>query len=210
MQTGLLPLFPLQAVLLPGAPLPLHIFEDRYKEMIGEVLRAQTEFGVVLSQEKGIANSGCTATVEKVLHRYPEGRLDILTRGRRRFEIVVLNNEKAYLRGTVMFFDDEGAEAAPPELAAQAMEYIGQLRRLEGEAAELEANVNDPRLSFVLAQSVPDLMFRQVLLALRSEAERIRHLAEFLPRYIARRRRIAHIRDLAPRNGHGKERAEPG
>ncbi len=210
MQTGLLPLFPLQVVLLPGAPLPLHIFEDRYKEMIGEVLEARTEFGVVLAQDKGIANSGCTATVEKVLHRYPDGRLDILTVGRRRFEIVVLNNEKSYLRGSVMFFDDEESEAAPPELVAQVTEYISQLRRLEGETEPLAADPSDPRLSFVLAQSIPELMFRQILLALRSEQERIRHMADFLPRYIARRRRVVHIRDLAPRNGHGKEKAESG
>ncbi len=59
MQDGLLPLFPLQVVLLPGSQLPLHIFEDRYKEMIGEVLRDKLEFGVVLASEKGIVNTGC-------------------------------------------------------------------------------------------------------------------------------------------------------
>ncbi len=62
MQPGLLPLFPLQVVLLPGAELPLHIFEDRYKEMIAEVIRDRLEFGVILANEKGIVNTGCTAT----------------------------------------------------------------------------------------------------------------------------------------------------
>ena len=69
MQDGLLPLFPLQVVLLPGSQLPLHIFEDRYKEMIGEVLRDKLEFGVVLASEKGIVNTGCTATIDRVLKR---------------------------------------------------------------------------------------------------------------------------------------------
>ena len=78
---GWLPLFPLQVVLLPEAELPLHIFEDRYKEMIGEVLRDKLEFGVVLANEKGIVNTGCTATVERVLREYPDGRLDIMARG---------------------------------------------------------------------------------------------------------------------------------
>ena len=72
---------------LPGAELPLHIFEDRYKEMIGEVIRDRVEFGVVLASEKGIVNTGCTAMIDKVLREYPDGRMDILTRGRRRFEI---------------------------------------------------------------------------------------------------------------------------
>ena len=62
MQPGLLPLFPLQVVLLPGAELPLHIFEDRYKEMMAEVIRDRMEFGVILANEKGIVNTGCTAT----------------------------------------------------------------------------------------------------------------------------------------------------
>ena len=107
MQDGLLPLFPLQVVLLPGSQLPLHIFEDRYKEMIGEVLRDKLEFGVVLANEKGIVNTGCTATVDRVLREYPDGRLDILTRGRRRFEILLLNEERSFLRGAVEFFDDD-------------------------------------------------------------------------------------------------------
>ncbi len=82
MQEGLLPLFPLQVVLFPGGELPLHIFEDRYKEMIGEALRDKQEFGVVLASEKGVVNTGCTATVDKVLRRYPDGRLDILADSR--------------------------------------------------------------------------------------------------------------------------------
>src|SRR5215467_12555371 len=85
MQQGLLPLFPLQVVLLPGTELPLHIFEDRYKEMIGEVIRDRLEFGVVLASDKGIVNTGCTATIDKLLREYPDGRMDILAHGLRRF-----------------------------------------------------------------------------------------------------------------------------
>ena len=99
-----LPLFPLQVVLLPEAELPLHIFEDRYKEMIAEVLRDKIEFGVVLASDKGIVNTGCTAVIERVLREYPDGRLDILTVGRRRFEIERINDERAFLRGEVELF----------------------------------------------------------------------------------------------------------
>ena len=81
MQQGLLPLFPLEVVLMPGGHLPLHIFEERYKEMIGEALRDKTEFGIVLVNGGGLAETGCTATIEGVLREYPDGRLDIVCSG---------------------------------------------------------------------------------------------------------------------------------
>src|SRR5579875_43374 len=157
MQQGLLPLFPLQTVLLPGAELPLHIFEDRYKEMIGEVLRERLEFGVVLANEKGIVNTGCTATVDKVLRQYPDGRLDILTRGRRRFEIVRLNEERPYLRGAVEFFDDEESRPAPEELQRRAIDSYNQLQALSSSRPLDNEEAANPRLSFKLAAPVPDL-----------------------------------------------------
>ncbi|HTK94779.1 MAG TPA: LON peptidase substrate-binding domain-containing protein, partial [Terriglobales bacterium] len=76
---ALLPLFPLEVVLFPGIPLPLHIFEPRYKEMIGEALRDRTEFGVVrVDQQGAVANVGCTATILDVVKQYDDGRMDIL------------------------------------------------------------------------------------------------------------------------------------
>ena len=204
MQEGLLPLFPLQVVLLPGGQLPLHIFEDRYKEMMGDVLRDREEFGVVLASEKGIANTGCTATVDKVLRKYPDGRMDLLTLGRRRFEILLLNDERAYLRGSVEFFDDEGQDPIPPEIQQRAIAGYNELQALSS-SAPLEAGEEaSVQLSFKLAQPVQDLGFRQSLLATRSEAERIRQLAEFLPGFVSRQRRIQHVKDVAPRNGHGQ------
>jgi Lon protease-like protein len=82
MRRELLPLFPLAVVLLPRNTLPLHIFEERYKEMIGLVIETGEEFGVVLAAKEGIARVGCTASIEQVLQRYPDGRLDIITLGR--------------------------------------------------------------------------------------------------------------------------------
>ncbi len=204
MQQGLLPLFPLQTVLLPGAELPLHIFEDRYKEIIGEVLRERLEFGVVLANEKGIVNTGCTATVDKVLRQYPDGRLDILTRGRRRFEIVRLNEERPYLRGAVEFFDDEESRPAPEELQRRAIDSYNQLQALSSSRPLDNEEAANPRLSFKLAAPVPDLAFRQILLATRSETERLRQIAEFLPGFLIRQKRIQHVKDVAPRNGHGR------
>src|SRR5579884_1206656 len=107
MAQELLPLFPLETVLFPRTPLPLHIFEDRYKEMMNEAIERKTEFGVVQAGEKGIVNTGCTAAIDKVLRRYPDGRLDLLTSGRRRFEILDLDDGRSFLRGAVDFFDDD-------------------------------------------------------------------------------------------------------
>lgn len=204
MHDGLLPLFPLQVVLFPGAELPLHIFEERYKEMIGEVLRDKLEFGVVLASEKGVVNTGCTATIDKVLRRYPDGRLDILARGRRRFEILLLNDERQFLRGAVEFFDDESADQAPPEILKLAVDGHNEMQQLLSEAGLPETESQTPQLSFRLAQNVPDLALRQLLLSTRSEAERLRHLAGFFPSYLQKQRRIHKVRALAPRNGHGK------
>jgi Lon protease-like protein len=204
MQPGLLPLFPLQVVLLPGSELPLHIFEDRYKEMIGEAIRDRLEFGVVLANEKGIVNTGCTAMVDKVLRQYPDGRLDILTVGRRRFEIVLLNDERSYLRGEVTFFDDEESDPPSAELQKRAIDGYNELQAI-GSNQPLESDeTQNPQLSFRLAQPVADVSFRQLLLATRSEAERLRQIAEFLPAFMIRQRRIQRVKEVAPRNGHGR------
>lgn len=201
MQGTLLPLFPLRVVLFPGAPLPLHIFEDRYKEMIGEAVRNGSEFGVVQAGEKGILNVGCTATVHEVINRYDDGRLDILTIGRRRFEIYLLDEEKSYLRGAVTFFDDDDMEPAPVELKAMALAGLKLLSA--GEEGAEAPDYTDPQLSFKVGQLITDLPFRQMLLALRSETERLRHIASYLPDYLAKLKRVEHIRKVAPTNGHG-------
>jgi len=204
MQPGLLPLFPLQVVLLPGGELPLHIFEDRYKEMIGEVMRDRVEFGVVLANEKGIVNTGCTATIDRVLRQYPDGRMDILTRGRRRFEIMLLNDEKSYLRGAVEFFDDDEAPPAPADVQRRAIESYNELQALNSSQPLEQEDKANPQLSFRLAAPVPDVTFRQLLLASRSESERLKQLAEFLPNFLIKQRRIQHVKEVAPRNGHGR------
>jgi Lon protease-like protein len=197
MQPGLLPLFPLQVVLLPGTELPLHIFEDRYKEMIGEVIRDRLEFGVILANEKGIVNTGCTAMIDKVLREYPDGRMDIIARGRRRFEIVRLNDERAFLRGSVEFFDDDEEAPIAPEIRQRAIDGYQEMSK---ETIDL----NTPQLSFLLAQPVSDLGFRQSILISRSEADRMRLLADFFPIHNLRQKRIQHVREVAPRNGHGR------
>lgn len=203
MQGDLLPLFPLEVVLLPHNRLPLHIFEPRYREMVGEAIRNDSEFGIVLATEKGVASIGCTARVEKVTERHPDGRFDILTIGVRRFEIILLNEEKDYLRASVEFFDDDDPGPAPIAAREQALAAFNALKAIE--SLDIETPDPDtPQLSFYLAQAVPEIRFRHLLLATRSETARVRHLAEFLPFYAARQQRVVHIKNVAPRNGSGQ------
>lgn len=200
---GWLPLFPLQVVLLPEAELPLHIFEDRYKEMIAEVLRDKIEFGVVLANDRGIVNTGCTAAIERVLREYPDGRLDILATGRRRFEIERINDERAFLRGEVDYFDDEDQTLPQDEFRARAIAGYNELRALTADPPLPQSESQNPQLSFRLARPIQDLDLRQALLSARSEADRLRQLAEFLPAFLIRQRRVERVKQVAPRNGHG-------
>jgi Lon protease-like protein len=204
MQQGLLPLFPLQVVLFPGGVLPLHIFEERYKEMIREAIQEKLEFGVVLAHEKGIVNAGCTARVDRVLREYPDGRMDILTTGRRRFEILLLNEERSFLRGAVEFFDDDGPAEVPEDLRQRVIESYNQVQAMQSYEPLEAAQASDPQLSFRVAHCISDLGFRQALLSSRSEAVRIKQLAEYLPGFLLKQKRIQHVKQVAPRNGHGR------
>ena len=203
MSRRLLPLFPLQLVVFPRTRLPLHIFEERYKEMVGDAIRDETEFGIVLAKKDGIVNAGCTVRVEKVMEMYPDGRMDILTRGERRFEIEGLNQEKDYLRAEVTFFDDEDATVAPPEEREKAIRHYRALSELDTARNHSEPDMEDPQLSFQLAQAVPDLDFLSVLLRRRSEAERLKELNHYLSGYLPKQRAIERMKELAPTNGFG-------
>ena len=203
MSSGLIPLFPLQVVVFPRTVLPLHIFEDRYKEMVGNAIRDSSEFGIVLAREDGIVNAGCTVVVEKLKQMYPDGRMDILTRGRRRFEIESLNEEKDYLQAQVNFFDDDDFSPTPDELREQVCAHYRTLSRLGSVQESEEPDWKDPQLSFQLAHAVPDLNFLSVLLRKRSETGRLTDLKEFLSEYIPRQQAIERIKTLAPTNGHG-------
>ena len=205
MPEPLLPLFPLGVVLFPRTSLPLHIFEERYKSMIGQAADEGTEFGVVWARDRGLMNVGCTAMVRDVVKKYDDGRMDILTVGRRRFELRELDNELAYTRGAVEFFDDEDPlEIVRRDYIERAIRGYYACRALSGGEALPEPDLNDPKLSFQLAQPIGELEFRQMLLMMRSEAERLKRLAEYFPVYISKERRTGYIRAIAPRNGHAK------
>jgi Lon protease-like protein len=203
MSRRLLPLFPLQLVVFPRTRLPLHIFEERYKEMVGDAIRDESEFGIVLAKKDGIVNAGCTVKVEKVLEMYPDGRMDILTLGERRFEIDGLNEEKDYLQAEVSYFDDEDLALAPVEEREKAIRQYRALNELGAVRNHSEPDMEDPQLSFQLAQAVPDLDFLSLLLRRRSETERLKELNHFLSGYLPKQKAIERMRELAPTNGFG-------
>lgn len=204
MPDALLPLFPLGVVLFPRTDLPLHIFEERYKKMIGHVLESTREFGVVLTMEKGVTSVGCTARITNVTKTYDDGRMDIETTGYRRFEVHHLDEEEDYLRGRVDFFDDE--DGTPPDEAhvGKAIRGYYAMRALPSGKHLPEPRLNDSQLSFQLAQAVTSVNVRQVLLMSKSEAERIKRLAEYFPASAERERRLEHFRTIIPRNGHAR------
>jgi Lon protease-like protein len=196
-----LPLFPLDVVLFPGTPLPLHIFEPRYKEMIGECLDRNEPFGVVRAMEQGIADVGCTAEIVAVTKQYPDGRLDIVSEGRKRFEVLQLNHERSFLRADVLIVDDEPSVPSQQE-TGRAAQLHAQIMKLAGAVQDLSA-ANMAMLSFYLAGSLPlDLDFKQKLLALRSESERVVVLADYIEALLPRLHRAAHARQTAGGNGH--------
>jgi Lon protease-like protein len=196
----------LQVVVFPRTRLPLHIFEERYKLMVSEAIRQEEEFGIVLARGQGIAAAGCSVAVDKVLERYPDGRMDILTRGRRRFEIVSLNEELDYLRAEVSYFDDDDLAQPEPEIRQQVLRHFDSLKELGGAQGRGEPDLADPQLSFQLAQVLPDLDFLSELLRQRSEVARLKRLNQYLSDYIPRQRAIQRVQGVAPTNGYGGKR----
>jgi Lon protease-like protein len=198
---SLLPLFPLNVVLFPGTPLPLHIFEPRYKEMIGECLDQNKAFGVVRVVEEGIAEIGCTAEIVAVTKQYSDGRLDIVSEGRKRFEVLQLNQERSFLRAEVQMVEDE--PSLPPKAATdRAIDLHSQILKLAG--AEQDLSITGfAGLSFYLAGSLPlDLDFKQKLLTTRSESKRVSLLAEYFETLLPNLHRASQARAKAGGNGH--------
>ena len=184
----LLPLFPLDLVLLPHTNLPLHIFEPRYKQMIGDCLGNGWEFGMLAVHDQSVTAFGCTASITKVLERFPDGRMNIIVRGQRRFEISELNDQKSYLRGTPEFVDDDPAELPSSDLLERSMALYSRLKEL----AKIETQViqdvpqsTDTQLSYRLIAGVPaELTWLQHLLELRSERKRLDLVADYLEELI--------------------------
>lgn len=197
----LLPLFPLDLVLFPGIALPLHIFEPRYKEMIGDCLSNKAPFGLVRAVGQGIAQVGCTAEITEISKRYEDGRFDIVAQGRQRFEVLQLDRERSFLRGEVVIIPDEPGEASEEE-KQRAIQVHNEVLLIAGSSPNV-FSLDQPMLSFQLAASIPlDLDFKQKLLSIVSERERIHEFASYLENLLPGLRRAARAKEKAGGNGH--------
>ncbi len=188
----LLPLFPLDLVLLPGVPLPLHVFEPRYKEMIAECLDEKKPFGIVRASSDGVADIGCTAEIVEVTKRYDDGRMDILTRGVERFEVLQVHEERPFLEAEFTVIEDE-PDTPSTQLVQQAILLHAEIAKLAG--GDTSGPVESDHLSFVLAGSLPlDLDFKQKLLTTLSEPKRLEAVISYLEAVLPSLRRAAKAR----------------
>ena len=120
-----LPLFPLGIVLLPTEIVPLHIFEDRYKLMIGQCVEEERDFGIVWLGDDGLKEIGCTARVAQVLERMDDGRMNILAQGGHPFRLLRKIEDLPYPAGDVELLDD--VDDGNEELAVEAREAYADL-----------------------------------------------------------------------------------
>jgi len=202
-----IPLFPLNVVLYPGATLPLHIFEPRYKLMIQHCVTHNRAFGVILAGEKGVATVGCTAAITQKLKDYDDGRIDILTQGRAVFRALNLLHEKDYHEALVEFLTD--APAAQHKLASQQEEgaLLGLFQEchtlLYGQLWTTSGVESRWPLSFQMAARLPlELEQKQALLEIRVEPDRRTFLIERLNDMLPRLGHLHHARRGAAGNLH--------
>ena len=199
-----IPLFPLDVVLFPGTPLPLHIFEPRYREMVRHCLDEKKEFGVVLARQDGIAAVGCTAEILEVVKRYPDGRMDILTAGRNLYRLLEVFEELPYLEGQVEYLEDDLAPASAAVRDKLAKAYAQCYTLLFGRSPQpLPPGIEVP-LSYHIASELPlDLESKQELLEALSEAEREERLLEQIQHWLPQLTHMNRVRKKAGGNGHG-------
>jgi Lon protease-like protein len=197
-------LFPLQLVVVPGEIVPLHIFEERYKRLVGERLEGG-EFGILLAEDDSVRECGCTVNVAEVIEEFDDGRLNILVEGVRRFRLVEAREpadpEEEYLSGLVEYYEDVQPDA-PEALREGVLEVFRKMLVL--------MDVDAPRppvgagpLSYRVAAAVDfGAPLKQELLESLSEEQRLETLLTvmetLLPRLELRKEREEAIR------GNGK------
>lgn len=197
-----LPLFPLGIVLLPGEPVPLHIFEPRYKEMVRVCIDGDRPFGIVYASEEKLATVGCTARIERVAARYADGRLDIVAVGVDRFRVAEIHRDQPFLTADV-----EPVEDASPDDDAKARQSAiarhMKLLEMAGETPQPQRYDLGIPVSFIIGRNAGlDLADKQRLLEADREDVRIRSLAAHLETLLTRLKKARDLRSLARGDGH--------
>src|SRR3954447_8159903 len=196
------PLFPLGLVLLPGEVVPLHIFEDRYKQMIGECLDEEREFGILWLADDELKDVGCAARVTRVLERFEDGRLNILVEGTAPFRMERRIGDMAYPAGDIVLLEDDPAtDDAALERARAA--YADLVEEVTDERPEPE--ILSEMGAYGMAATVDiNAAAKQSLLEMRSEPARLEELEGLFGEALRRIRTAARVAEQASGNGHLK------
>src|SRR4030095_16301862 len=218
-----LPLFPLPIVLFPGVPLPLHIFEPRYRRMLADIHGTNNLFGLSYfdssTSEKEIPGAGHVGCVAEVTERQPlpDGRSNILTVGIIRYRVEeYVDRGEPYLVARVSFFEDDEEEAellteSSRDVADTFSRIARAVRTINDERAGLPdiSDTEPQRLSFLVAAAMEiDSDVKQELLELRLTSERLRRLRDMLARAVTSYEERARVHELAKRNGHSGKKIE--
>ena len=218
-----LPIFPLAIVLFPGVPLPLHIFEPRYRQMLSDVRAGNNLFGISYFDSSTTDNQtppgghiGCVAEVTET-QPLPDGRSNILAVGVIRYRVEeYVDHSEPYLMARVGFFEDDDEDNALLRESSQAVaETFSRIARAVRVINDERANLPDisdtepQRLSFLVAAAMEvDADAKQELLELRRTSERLQRLREMLTRVVSNYEERARVHELAKRNGHSRKKIE--
>ena len=204
MRPDRIPLFPLNVVLLPGADLPLHIFEPRYRRMVGDCLKAKSEFGMLLALSNGVAGIGCTAEILEVVKRYDDGRMDILTVGRAPFRVLELYTQDPLLEGSIDYLEDHHSAVDSRTRRSLVDLFEACHTLIFGDYPREDELQAKDQLSYLIASKLPmDLLWKQRILELRTEAERQERLLAYLRDWAPHLQKSDTLRQNASGNGHG-------
>jgi Lon protease-like protein len=218
-----LPLFPLGVVLFPGVPLPLHIFEPRYRQMLDDVRASNSLFGLsyfdVSVSERDTPTPGSVGCVAKVTdtQAFADGRSNILTVGVIRYRIdEYVDHGDPYLVARVSYFEDddddhESVQESAHDVAETFTRIARAVRTINDERANLPniADTEPERLSFLVAAAMEvDTEVKQELLELRSTGERLRRLRDILTRAVSGYEERARVHELAKGNGHSGKKID--
>jgi Lon protease-like protein len=204
-----IPVFPLGIVLFPESRVPLHIFEDRYKKLIDQAVKEHSPFGINYVEEDRLHAVGCSARVVEVLERHPDGELDIITEGERRYEVLELeqNGPDQISFATVRWLDDE-PEERDTELAGETIELFNELTEVayKGTIPPLDESIWNAEShfpSFKIAQkSGLEAPQRQALLSVTSENERLSMLHKFLTQLLPKVKEFETVQELIRNDGY--------
>lgn len=206
MSNELHPIFPLGLVLLPGLPLPLHIFEERYQDMVARCLDENMEFGVLYYDGTKLRSHGCLARIERILKTYDDGRLDIITLGTDRFRVQEMDNSEAYMQARVERFADADANnESVGNLRAEAISRLQAFVDLGERNIDIESleALDATALSFLIAGTDAfEAYEKQRLLEISSTRERLERCIEALEGTLERLALNKRIREIIGTNGH--------